>query len=233
MGVFTLLAVKKVFKLRTLIWNGMVMVILSLPIACFLFINRFNMPTVQTFLFSMPKLTVPRVEQVSTAFEGNAFTLLAYNFKPFLKVFVAQNDGLLWNAIPAYGYMYPIAFPLIGIGIGYTGFILVKRVSLENAVIAIWFITAVLMTLITDVNINRINIILYPAVIMAVSGLLWSRKQIKHHSFVIAITVFPVCFISFCVNYFIDYPRKISPLFYESLARLCSMHPIKRTVTSL
>lgn len=215
LGIVILLVVKKVFQLRTLLWNGMLLIVLSLPIALFVLINRFDMATIKMLLFTIPKLTVPRVEQVSTAFQGNAFDMLIQHLKQFLQLIITQNDGLPWNAIPPYGYMYPIALPLIVIGILYTSYRLVKHWTIENAVIGLWFLTAVLMSLITDVNINRINIIFYPTIFLAISGLLWLSKKLKY-SFVVIATAFTIFFGSFCVQYFTEYSKQISPLFYES-----------------
>jgi 4-amino-4-deoxy-L-arabinose transferase-like glycosyltransferase len=213
-SVLTLLLVKKVFKLRDLLWNSFVLIILAAPIGLFLLINRFNMSPIQ-LLFSIPKLTVPRVEQVSSAFEGNALSMFAQHFNQFLKLFITQNDGLLWNAIPEYGYMYPLALPLIGIGIVYGTYKLVKQFRAETAIMAIWFGAALLMTLITDVNINRINIIFFPTVYLAVAGLMWLHKQIKY-SLVVAIGAFTVFFLLFCGQYFTAYAKQISPMFFES-----------------
>jgi uncharacterized membrane protein len=214
LGVLSLLVARKVFKLRSLLWNSVVFVILAAPIGLFVLINRFNLPPIQ-FIFSIPKLTVPRVEQVSSAFEGNVFSMFAGHFNQFINLFITQNDGLPWNAIPEYGYMYPLALPLIGIGIVYGSFKLVKQFRLETAIIAIWFGAAVLMTLITDVNINRINIIFYPTVYLAVAGLMWLHKQIKY-SLVVAIGAFTIFFLLFCGHYFTAYAKQISPMFYES-----------------
>lgn len=214
LGVLSLLVAGKVFKLRSLLWNSVVFVILAAPIGLFLLINRFSLSPIP-FIFTIPKLTVPRVEQVSSAFESNAFAMFVQHFKLFLNLFITQNDGLLWNAIPGYGYMYPLALPLIAIGILYGSFKLVKQFRAETAIIAIWFGAAVFMTLITDVNINRINIIFYPTVYLAVAGLMWLHKQIKY-SLAVAACAFAVFFILFCGHYFTAYAKQINPIFYES-----------------
>lgn len=214
LGVFVLLAALKLFKLRVLLWNSVLLAVLAAPIGLFLVINRFDMQAVH-FLFSIPKLTVPRVEQVSTAFEGSGLSMMAQHFKQFLNVYVTQNDGLLWNVIPEYGYMYPLAVPLIGIGILYGVFKLIKRFRVETAAMAIWFAAAVLMTLITDVNINRINIIFYPTVFLAAAGLMWLHKQFKH-LYILAIAANAIIFVLFCGHYFSEYSKQIGPLFFES-----------------
>ncbi|HTG70365.1 MAG TPA: glycosyltransferase family 39 protein [Candidatus Udaeobacter sp.] len=214
LGVFVLFAALKVFKLRDLLWNSVLLAILAAPIGLFLVINRFNMPAIH-FIFTIPKLTVPRIEQVSTAFEGSAFSMIAHHFKQFLNLYITQNDSLLWNAIPEYGYMYPLAVPLIGIGILYGVFKLIKQFRVETAIIAIWFVSAVLMTLITDVNINRINIIFYPTVFLTAAGLMWLHKHIKY-SFILIIVSFSIFFVFFVGHYFTAYSKQISPLFFES-----------------
>lgn len=214
LSVLCLLVIRKTFKLRIVLWNSFILILLAVPIGLFLLINRTGMSTIQ-FLLSIPKLTVPRVEQVSTAFEGHVFSMFANNFKSFLQMYLTQNDGLLWNAIPKFGFMYPIGLPLIGIGIIYGVFKLIKNFRIETAVIAIWFGTAILMSLITDVNINRINIIFYPSVYLAVVGLMWLHKRVKY-SYPIAIAAFSIFFMFFGAHYFTSYSKQISPLFYES-----------------
>ncbi|MGO4543525.1 glycosyltransferase family 39 protein [Paenibacillus sp. 2TAB23] len=214
LSVLALLAVKQTIKRSVLVWNSVLLLVLAVPIGLFLLVNRLDWPMMQ-FLFSIPKLTVPRVEEVSSAFEGQPLSMFSHHFKSFLQLYLTQNDGLLWNAIPTFGYMYPLALPIIGMGIIYGVYRLFVRFRVETAVIALWLGTALLMTLITDVNINRINIIFYPTVFAAAAGLGWLHKHIKH-SLAIAIAAFSVYFGLFCGQYFTSYSKQISPMFYES-----------------
>ncbi|MDQ0111109.1 hypothetical protein J2T15_000525 [Paenibacillus harenae] len=215
LGVLILFIARKKIKLRTLLLNIGIMVVLGLPILLFLLINRLGKGTIETWLFSIPKLTVPRVEQVSSVFQGNALQNAIRHLDQLIQVLVNQSDGLLWNAIPPYGYMYPIALPLMVVGLYAVCVKIGSGLRTEQAIIAIWGITAVLMSLITDININRINIVFFPLVLLTVAGLMWLKGQIKH-ALPVALAAFAVFFVMFCGNYFVDYPKKAGPMFYES-----------------
>ncbi|WP_138752697.1 ArnT family glycosyltransferase [Paenibacillus sinopodophylli] len=214
LSVLVLLAVKQTIKRSWLAWNSVLLLLLAVPIGLFLFINRFDLSAIKLGI-SIPRLTEPRVETISTAFNDQPFAMLASHFKSFLNMYLSQADGLLWNAMPKFGYMYPLALPFIGIGILYGSYKLLKSFSLETVIIGLWFGTALLMTLITDVNINRINIIFYPTVFLAAAGLAWLHKHIKY-ALAVANIAFTVYFGLFCGQYFSTYAKQISPMFYES-----------------
>lgn len=209
-----LLASRKL-KLTILLWHGGLLTILLLPILLFVFINRYDKEAISTPFLSIPKLTVPRVEEVSSAFSGGSLQGMLHHFQQFMEIFLRQHDGLLWNAMPAFGYMYPIALPFIMIGIGYTVYLSIKWKNMTHAIMAIWFVTAILMTFITDVNINRINIIFYPIILFTAGGLIWVQQYIRYF-LKLAIPAFALYFLLFCWQYFNVFPENLSPMFYES-----------------
>lgn len=215
LGVLILLIAQRKIKLRTLLWNIGIMVVLGLPILLFIVINRLGKGTIETWLFSIPKLTVPRVEQVSSVFQGDVLQNAVQHFDLLLQVLLSQEDGLLWNAIPPYGYMYPLALPLMLVGLYAVCVRIGSGLRTEQGIIAIWGITALLMSLITDININRINIIFFPLVLLTLAGLIWLKGQLKY-VFSVALAAFAVFFVLFCGNYFVEYPKKAGPMFYES-----------------
>ncbi|MFD0961259.1 ArnT family glycosyltransferase [Paenibacillus chungangensis] len=216
LGSALYLGATRVVKLRVLLTQCGAILILTLPILLFLWINRAGRAAIDLGLMTIPRLTVPRVEQVSSLFGSDAFHRAGANLQQFLDIYVTGHDGLLWNAIPAFGYLYPISLPFIVIGIGYMGKLALKDRNVSAALIMLMFITALMMTLVTDTNMNRINIIFYPTVLLAASGLFWTWKNVKGAAYG-AIAAFCLFFAAFSVNYFKEYPDRISPMFYESL----------------
>jgi len=214
-GLFALLAAKRAIKLGTLIWNGALLAIMALPIALFVLINRFDWPSIQTLLFTIPKLTEPRVEQVSSIFGSGGFDIIWNNFGQFLKLFATHNDGLPWNSIPERDHVYPILFIFTLVGIVYIRVRLARQFCIKQAILALWFVIAVLMAFITDVNINRINIIYYPAIMLGAIGLDWLTGRARLLLWT-AVCGLSLLFASFCSYYFTDYPNRISPSFFES-----------------
>lgn len=119
------------------------------------------MQDIATPLFTIPKLTMPRVEEISSVFSGQLGRAAADNFSAFSKLMLSGTDGLPWNSISPYGYAYPIALPfaLLGLVVLIHSWWTRRRENAGYGVLLLWFLIAVLMAFITSVNINRINII--------------------------------------------------------------------------
>lgn len=213
-SVYVLLAVRKIVSIRAILLNGLTFTVVSMPILLFILINRYSFGAIEA-LFTIPKLTKPRFEQTSTAFQSDLWASSIHNFKQFLHIIVTQNDGLIWNAIPPFGYMYPIALPFILIGLVTMFGALTNKLNTAKAIVALWFIVAALMAFITDVNINRINIVFYPILFFTVAGLLWLLKNDKWIGRG-AVAAFAIFFLLFSANYYTRFPDKISAAFYES-----------------
>lgn len=158
------------------------------------------------------------MEQVSSVFSGDLFHTAAGHFREFIKLMISGNDGLLWNSISPYGYAYPIALPFVLIGLVVMLKALPKREheGRGQAIILIWLLVSVLMACVTNVNINRINVIFYPIILLLVAGFMWVRQKIKGLG-VVSIAGFCLCFVLFCSAYFNDFPDRVGPAFYNSI----------------
>ncbi|MBT2293420.1 glycosyltransferase family 39 protein [Paenibacillus albidus] len=213
-----LLLYKKVLNYKTVLWNFVLFVLMALPILIFIIINRMNLEGISTPVFSIPKLTAPRIEQVSSLFGGQLFQTAGSNFREFAKLIFSGSDGLPWNSITPYGYAYPIALPFVILGLVAMAIAVRKReqTGTEQAVILIWFLTAVLMACVTNVNINRINVIFYPVILLLVAGFSWLAHRFKNVAKVSAVA-FGIFFVFFTSVYFRDFPGEIGPNFHESI----------------
>jgi len=215
-GTAVILLYKKILSLRMLFWNGLLFALLALPILLFIIINRWKLPGVETFLFSIPRLTTPRVEEVSSIFSGQLLSGAAANFRDFLKLLVSGGDGLAFNTISPYGYAYPVALPLAFIGLT----VMIRSLRkgerrTARTLVLLWIAAAVLMTFITQVNVNRINIIFYPILWLVIEGFLWLTDKVRAAG-ILCLAVFSLFFSLFTTVYFRDYPEMIGPAFYES-----------------
>lgn len=217
LGTGILLFYTRALKLRTLLWNVGLFILLALPILLFIMINRLMIEGISTPFFSIPKMTTPRMDQVSSVFSGQLLHTATSNFREFIKILISGTDGLPWNAISPYGYAYPIALPFVLIGL------IVMLTTLWNrgrertgvAVVLLWFFVSVLMAFVTSVNINRINVIFYPIILLLVAGFLWLSQKVKALGILSAVT-FSLFFVLFTTVYFRDYPERIGPAFYDS-----------------
>lgn len=190
---------------------------MALPIFLFIMINRLSLEGILTPLFSIPRLTTPRVEQVTSIFGGQLLHTTLSNFREFLKILISGSDGLPWNSISPYGYAYPIALPFVLIGLIFMLTTIRNRGRERTGllVILLWLFVSVLMTFVTNVNINRMNVIFYPIILLIVAGFMWLSKKVKVLAILSAVT-FSLFFVLFTTVYFRDYPKEIGPAFYES-----------------
>ncbi|MFF2482716.1 ArnT family glycosyltransferase [Paenibacillus sp. NPDC058071] len=214
-AVYTVFAAKKAASVRLILLNGAGFAILALPILLFLIINRYSLNAIEA-IATIPKLTVPRVEQASSVFQSGFLSGAFDNMKRVLDILVTQNDGLPWNALPAFGYMYPIAVPLILLGLITTIATMARKTDGVSLIIMLWLAVALAMGFaVSDANINRINIVFYPLLLLVVAGLAWLFRKEKWAGRA-AIAVLTVFFAAFANTYVRTYPEQIGPLFFES-----------------
>ncbi|MBW4085020.1 glycosyltransferase family 39 protein [Paenibacillus sp. S150] len=213
-----LLLYSKVLKFRTLVWNAALFVLLALPVLLFIVINHYGFQEIGTKLFTIPKLTMPRVEQISSVFGGQLLQTASGNFGAFIRLMRSGSDGLPWNSIAPYGYAYPIALPFAALGLIVLIYGLYQRGrdGLKYLAVLLWLGTAVLMAFITAVNINRINIIFYPLVLLVAAAVFWLYRKLKPVG-ILSAAAFAVMFAFFTNTYFRDFPGDIGPAFYDSL----------------
>jgi len=191
--------------------------LIALPILLFVMINRLTISGISTPFFSIPRLTTPRMDQVTSIFGGELLHTALGNFQEFMKILISGSDGLPWNSITPYGYAYPIAIPFVLIGLIFMLTALRKRgpESAGMVVILLWLLVSVLMTFITNVNINRINVIFFPIILLLVAGFMWLIQKVKVVG-ILSVIAFSFFFIMFNTVYFRDYPKVIGPAFYDS-----------------
>ncbi|WP_151737941.1 glycosyltransferase family 39 protein [Paenibacillus tengchongensis] len=218
-----LLLYRRKLKLQMLLWNSVLFVLAALPILLFIVINRYGQAGIHTPFLSVPKLTVPRVEEVSSIFGGDMLKTAWNHFRVFTEMMYTGSDGLLWNTLPDYGYAYPLGLPVAAIGL----FVMLaasrKRASggEGQALVLLWLLAAVLMAFITDVNINRMNIIFFPLLLLIAAGCMWLWRRIRFAG-ILASSAFAVMFGMFANAYFRELPQEIGPAFYESAGEAIS-----------
>lgn len=218
LGTAFLLLYSRTLKLQTVLWNGALFALLALPIFLFLIINRTGLQGIATPFFSIPRLTMPRVEQISSVFSGQLLRSVRDNFADFTQVMLSGSDGLPWNSILPYGYAYPIALPFAAAGL----IVMIHslwmrgRGSTPHAIMLFWLVASVLMACVTNVNINRINVIFYPLILLTAVGFMWLYRKLRVAGILSAI-VFTLFFGAFANEYFRNFPDRIALDFNNSL----------------
>lgn len=223
------------------------MAVVAIPIGWFVLINLLDWQAIATPLFSIPKYSgIPRFTTEALFFRQDAPAQLLMNGKRLLEILVSGYDGPKFNAIPAYGFFYRGGFILCLFGAGLMAYDLLKRRCAAHNWLALLWLAAALLTalLLTPPNINRVNIIFFPLVIVAAYGLFrifavaasaygWRRRLLQAGG--VALTVYlAVSFAAFTATYLGDPSRLISsfkpPSYAAALRHLTEYADANETV---
>ncbi len=212
------LAVHKKISLNWFILSSVIFLVTAIPIILLFVVNRFQLESINTPWFSIPRFTdVPRYATLPAFFGSDFWANVSRNILVFLGWFVfAQHDGLLWNSIPIYGYMYLFSVPFMIFGIALA---VVEnknlRVFNKSFFILAWFFVSLLMPILIDTNINRVNVIFPPAIFLISYGIAYLKNSALHFYRSLKI-LYLLFFISFLYSYFFVFPKQIAPYFFQS-----------------
>lgn len=175
--------------------------IVSLPVILYVVINTLGWEQINLPFVTVPKLEVNRYKVLTSIFSTEFFKTSAINFVKGMGILVLQADGLPWNHLKAFGttYLFSLVFTIIGIVNGFK-----KKKLLEvkyNYIFNVWFIVSIILMIICEPNINRINIIMIPIIYYTIMGLAIVINKWKKVSVVILI-LYVVSFGLFMWKYF-------------------------------
>lgn len=215
------LIVNKQIKIFYLIFGLVLFAIIALPIALFLIINHFNLPTIHFLNITIPRLNANRTSVIFNLLEGNLFENILKNVLCLLRVITLQTDGNLYNSIPMFGTIYPFSFLFLIIGVRKIIINKLYKKEFHHYVFLSWLICAVVLGLTTHTNINRINIIFIPMLYFVVLGIyeisekLQSGYQDKFRYFIGGYYI--LFFILFVGYYFTEFNTEIKKQFSYGL----------------
>jgi len=204
--VLYLVYTKKItLNIHTII-SGMILIVMAVPLVLFVLVNTGHMNEVRSSFISIPKLLYFRSGEVS--------------FKDMLKkslnlwdIFKNQSDGLPWNYAEGYGFTGYVIWLL-----SIAGFVLLiyglykqirkdRRTFAPGVILMINFLSALVLGTLINVNINRINILFIPVVILAA----YCLGRIKNSWVLLGVAIYFVLFtISFEKAYFTTYNERLN-----------------------
>ena len=204
--IIYLLFTRKIRIDFSFIISVIVFIILSVPLVLFVMVNIGWINEIKTTYFSIPKMPVFRSDEVGLANIGE-------NIRYSLYVLFAQYDGLVHNGIAGFGTIGFITFVfsvfgclILGRNIRQT----LKRDSrgfCPDVIIAINLILPLFLGLTIQVNINRINIVFIPLIIVA--SLRFAEIDKRNISFIL-IGIYAVMTIGFEAVYFTSYKDRMA-----------------------
>lgn len=211
MACVYLIATKRIHILDALL-PAVVYLVTGGPFILVMMINFFKWDTIETPLFTLPYFPDSVRSNDILFFSENVGSQLIENFKSLMNVTLLQVKDLPWNDIEGFGTMYLFSMPFVILGII---FLFVKFRKNPGAMFIFFFLlTGVLCGLLTNgVNVNRINIIYYPIIIMAGIGIYEGITLFKISKPCVA-AVYLVAFALLANIYFTTYATEIRWYFH-------------------
>lgn len=178
-----------------------VLLALALPLVLFLLVNWGLLPELRIGPFTIPRLVVLR---------GGEFSLarMAENGANLLKIVLEQGDGLAWNGTERFGLFYFGTLPLALAGLAWavreTAEGLSRRTLRPAAFLLIQLLAGVLQGLTLHGNVNRVNSLWIPVVLLAALGARWlCRLDVR--GLLVPLLIYAALFVRFQGYYFTQY----------------------------
>ena len=203
---------KKQLRFREVLVCVVIFSLVALPEILVMAINLFGWPTIETPFFTMsyfPEST--RSNHI--LFLNFSVRQLGRNLLAMIMTCILQSPDAICNALPDFGPMYHISIPFMLLGIAdYT-----KRLFKEKDIVqktrqlALWgvLLTGVWVGLITyEVNVNRINIIFFPLIILCAHGIRVAAGKFRCLGYV-SLGAYGICFVLFLGVYFTSFKEQI------------------------
>ena len=212
---------KKLKFSPSLVISFFILALLALPLVLFLLVNKGYLEPINLPFMSIPRLTVMRESEIS-------FDNIPSNFKTMMDVLISQRDGLPSNTAEGFGLYYKGGLWLALVGLLIMLFRLFKSLkdrSFDGIILMLpTLIGGIIIGCLIEVNINRMNIIHLPIIMLAsvaiysVFELLLRWKAIGIGAYVLGAFAGIFLLISFERYYYTDYKDMIGETFHEGLA---------------
>jgi 4-amino-4-deoxy-L-arabinose transferase-like glycosyltransferase len=217
LGALVYVLVYRRTPMRPSLQSALLFGVIALPIVLFLILNQCHLQSIETPLLSIPRLTSPpRYQTTSTLFHDNFWYGVTENLSGFWTMLRTQNDGLIWNAIPEYGFLYFYSLPFAFIGLVVCAVDLIRKRGRHSPYFfLLWLLTAVILAALQPVNINRMNILFLPLVFFLAFGIRYIGRT--REVFLALLCLYGVSFVGFVHAYVTRYPEQAGPAFFAGL----------------
>lgn len=203
----------RLWPLRYVITAIIAFTVIAMPIGLYVL----QWQEIETPFFSIPLLSgTPRFQTMgnTNVFSSQFYENAVDNVSNALHLFSSQNDGMIWNAIPDYGILYPFSGLLAVLGVCFLCARCLRRKRDNSVILLFWLISAVVLTAFVSVNINRANIAMLPFVfLVAITISMLSRYR---GAIIVLGMLFLFSFFGFIQTYFTNYRAMAAPAFFAS-----------------
>lgn len=211
-----LLAAKKV-SVADVLLSAAVYLLVAWPFIAVMAINFFGWDTIETPFFTLPYFPDSVRSNDILFFSPGKLSQLMENFKAMFRITALQAKDLPWNDVRNFGTMYLFSMPFAVLGLG--GLLYEFRKKAGAVLLLLFLGTGIWCGLTTnEVNINRLNIIYYPIIVLAGIGIYNVVRMISLPRLKYGIAAaYAVLFLLFAREYFTGYAVDINAQFEKNL----------------
>ena len=224
------MAAAKKIKPLELVLSALTYLLVAWPVFATVVVNVFKLHSIVTPFFTIPYFPGTARTSDILFFGGNIGKQLLDNMKYVFNIVILQKPDQPWNNIPAFGniYLFSVPFLLFGFGKLLSAAIKNRSGKLPGPEdgnkrivfpIFIWLIVALISGIVINgANVNRINIIFYPLIILTGLGIYLCVSRVKLFGIVILLT-YAIAFSGFCASYFGPNAKIIGQAFYDGFGQ--------------
>ena len=210
-----LLISKKLNWKQVLISAGIYLLV-AWPFILTMMVNFFQWETINTPFFTIAYFPYSQRSSDILFFSGNIGVQLGQNVQSLLNTTFRQRKDLPWNDVYHFGTMYLFSMPFVILGI--VDFFKNHRKKTGAVLAFVYLCTGIWAGLTTNgVNVNRINIVYYPIIIMGGLGIGYCAKQIKYAKWGMVL-VYALAFVMFANTYFTKTADDLSGHFFGNFS---------------
>lgn len=194
--------------------------LLAIPLFLFLAVNSGILPEITTRFISIPKMAYYRGGEFS-------FANILSNISGFFKMFFAQQDRCIWNAVPGSGYYYLFSWPFILIGL----LVICKRsitawkehrFYVPAVFLFMFFVFVFESMLLADGELNKINTMHLSVILFCSVGFYECIQRIGDRLSLCLLMLYLAAFGMFWHTYTHDYNDLIAEEFQEGAVEAVS-----------
>ena len=203
-----LLLMKKM-RLRDMFICAGIYLLVSWPFIACMVINALGLETIETPFFTIPYFPNTIRQSDILFFSDDIPARLAANIKALLSIIFQRYDGYIFNDLPRFATLYVISIPFMLFGL-ICCFVSLKAEDNTGYILTLVFLfTAILCGLVTSsVNVNRINIIFYPLIILTGLGIYKFAALLRPAAIPVAL-IYALSFGMFISTYFTSFADSV------------------------
>lgn len=205
----------RALKMDRYLWISLgILSALAIPLMLFLMVNKDIISEIRLPFYSIPKLVYFRDSEIS-------FSQIPQNLANLWSILTNQSDGLPWNAIRDYGIFYPVTLAFCFIGLIPTVWNTIQDIRKRSLgldfFVLLWTLAGFIIGALINVNINRVNLLFLPLLILAARGILMTFSYIHPKTLWIPLFAYLLYFATFEKEYFTTYRDSIGNHFCEGI----------------